>query len=728
MVSMLMNKQNNAFKVKFVLLSLTILLSSTAFAKTEDAYKKRSEEIRNAEVDLSKLPKLSPQETFSKASHLVTQLVAFFHYRNDFNFDDKFSAQAFDEYLEQLDANHIYFTKEDIKPFLKYRLKIDDAVYDGNVEPAFVIFEKFRSRWIGRYKYALSLLNQDFNFKLDETYLYDRSDAEFANNDKALNELWRKRVKNDYLSQMLTDKTPEEIKDKLSKRYKASMRRMAQTESKDVFRYFMTAVTQTVEPHTAYLSPRAAEDFNTEMSLSLEGIGAMLQTDDVETKIVKLITGGPAKRSGQIKKDDVVVAVGQGKKGELQEVIGWRLDNVVDLIKGKAGSIVRLEILTPDSASNVDTRIVTIIREKIKLEDQEAKAKVIEVTRNGKTYHLGVIDLPKFYINFKEYAEGNPNYKSTTRDVKRLILDLKKQAVDGIIMDLRNNGGGSLMEATQLTGLFIDTGPVVQERNSKNKIRVLPDLDKGVSYSGPLAVLVNRFSASASEIFAGAIQDYGRGILIGNTTFGKGTIQTIRDLDHWNTQLPGKQLGQLKFTSARFYRISGESTQIRGVVPDVSFPELIDTEKYGEGSLDNALPWDQISAAHYVRQSLDDLVPLLQAKSTKRVSKDIQMQLLQSEYQAFKTLREEKYVSLNLAVRKKKRAVNKQTSLDFINTRRGFLGQTAFETMEQAEEDEENSDEVDKENNFDPVLKEAGKVITDFMELKQENKKIAVNQ
>ncbi len=712
---------------KNLLLLLVLLVNTAAVASTESAYNKRSEEIRNADIDISKLPDLKPQDTYSKASHLVTQLVAFYHYRNDFNFDDKFSIAAFDAYLKQLDGNHIYFTLEDVKEFSKYRKKIDDAVYDGNVKPAFVIFERFRSRWIERYKYAVQLLDKDFNFKLDEKYLYERSEAEFAANDKALNELWRKRVKNDYLGMLLTDKTPEEIKDKLSKRYKASMRRMAQTESSDVFRYFMTAVTQTVEPHTAYFSPRAAEDFNTEMSLSLEGIGAMLQTDDVQTKIVKLITGGPAKRSGQINKDDIVVAVGQGKTGELQEVIGWRLDNVVDLIKGKAGSTVRLEILTPDSASNVDTRIVTIVREKIKLEDQEAKAKVIDVTRNGKTYHLGVIDLPKFYINFKEYYEGKPDYKSTTRDVKKLIADLKKQGVDGIIMDLRNNGGGSLMEATQLTGLFIDKGPVVQERDSKNRIKVHPDLDRGVSYSGPLAVLVNRFSASASEIFAGAIQDYGRGILIGNTTFGKGTIQTVRDLDQWNTLLPGKHLGQLKFTSARFYRISGNSTQIRGVVPDVTLPQLIDTEEYGEGSLDNALPWDQISAAHYVRQNLDDLLPQLQSKSTKRVAKDAEMKLLEDEYQAFKKLRKEKYVSLNIDIRKKKRAENKKTSLDFINQRRAFLGQTAYKTIEQAEEDEDNAEE-DEDNPFDPVLKEAGEIITDFMKLKMNNKKVAVNQ
>jgi carboxyl-terminal processing protease len=723
---MLMNQQKNPNRIKYFLLSLTILISSAVFAKSEDAYNKRSEEIRNAEVDIKDLPNLSPEDTFSKASHLVTQLVAFYHYRNDFNFDNKFSAQAFDAYLEQLDANHIYFTKQDIKAFSKYRLKIDDAVYDGNVKPAFEIFETFRKRWIERYKYALQLLQSDFNFKLDENYLYDRSEAEFVDNDKDLNELWRKRVKNDYLSQLLTDKTPDEIKEKLATRYKASMRRMVQTESSDVFRYFMTAVTQTVEPHTSYFSPRAAEDFNTEMSLSLEGIGAMLQTDDVETKIVKLITGGPAKRSGQIKKDDVVVAVGQGKKGALQEVIGWRLDNVVDLIKGKAGSTVRLEILTPDSASNVDTRVVTIVREKIKLEDQEAKAKVIDVTRNGKTYHMGVIDLPKFYINFKEYYEGKPDYKSTTRDVKKLIEDLKKKGVDGIIMDLRNNGGGSLMEATQLTGLFIDKGPVVQERDSKNRIKVHPDLDSGVSYSGPVAVLVNRFSASASEIFAGAIQDYGRGIVIGNTTFGKGTIQTVRDLDQWNTLLPGKHLGQLKFTSARFYRISGDSTQIRGVIPDVTLPKLIDTEEYGEGSLENALPWDHISAAHYVRQSLDDLVPQLQQNSAKRIKNDAQMKLLESEYQAFQDLRQEKFVSLNLEQRKKKRIENKQKSLKFINARRRFLGQPEFASIKQAEDEEDNTEE--EENKFDPVLTEAGKIITDFMELKLENKKIAVNQ
>ncbi len=715
-------------KNKLLSLIISLFFSSAVFATTDTSYEKRSETIRNTEIDIEDLPQLAPKDTYSKASHLVTQLVAFYHYRNDFNFDDEFSGEAFDAYLKQLDGNHIYFTLEDVKQFSKYRSKLDEAVYDGNVKPAFVMFERFRSRWIGRYKHALKLLQNDFNFKLEEQYLYERSDAKFPSNQKELNELWRKRVKNDVLSMLLTDKTIEETREKLSKRYKASMRRMAQTESADVFRYFMTAVTQTVEPHTSYFSPRAAEDFNTEMSLSLEGIGAMLQTDDVQTKIVKLITGGPAKRSGQLTKDDIIVSVGQGKTGELVEVIGWRLDNVVDLIKGKAGSTVRLEILTPDSASNVDTRIVTIIREKIKLEDQEAKATIIDVKRNGKTFHYGVIDLPKFYINFQEYNEGKPDYKSTTRDVRKLIVELKEKGVDGIIMDLRNNGGGSLMEATQLTGLFIDKGPVVQERDSKNRIKVHPDRDKGVTYAGPLAVLINRFSASASEIFAGAIQDYGRGILIGNTTFGKGSIQTVRDLDQWNTLLPGKHLGQLKFTSARFYRISGDSTQIRGVVPDVKFPALIDAEEYGEGSLDNALPWDKISPAHYVKKSLDDLIPQLQPKSTNRISKDAEFKLLQNEFSAFKKLREEKFVSLNIDKRKSKRKINKATSLAFINQRRSFLGQKPFKDMDEAEDHEDDDKEEDAENKFDPVLNEAGNVITDFIELKLHSKKMVLNQ
>ena len=710
-------------KLKSLVIFLSFsLLIGPASATTQETVKEHAKLISNKIITLKDLPKLEIDKNYAKTSHLVSQLVSFYHYKKDFSFDDKFSRQAFDAYLEQLDPGRMYLTAEDVQSFSKYQNKIDDAIYDGDVSLAFDIFEKFRKRWIERYQYALHLLDQKFDFTKNETFRYDRKDVAWSENQSELNELWRKRVKNDVIMQLLNDKTLDEAKEKLHKRYIASMRRMSQTESKDVFRYFMTAVTQTVEPHTLYFSPRAADKFNTEMSLSLEGIGAVLQTEDVDTKIVRLVPGGPAKRSKQLSKDDIILSVGQGDKGPLQDVIGWRIDDVVELIKGKAGSTVRLEVMTPDSAANGDTRIVKIVREKIKLEDQDAQSKIIEIKQDGKLRQFGVIELPKFYIDYDEYVKGNPNYKSTTRDVHKLIDELKAKHVDGIIMDLRNNGGGSLMEATQLTGLFIKQGPVVQERDFKNRIRVHPDVDPSIAYDGPLVVLVNRFSASASEIFAGAIQDYGRGLIVGSTTFGKGTIQQIRNLDEWNRRSPGTHLGQLKFTAARFYRISGDSTQIKGVKPDVTMPSLIDAKEYGEASLTNSLPWDQISAANYQHTDLHNVLPKILANHKKRLDRDPEFKLLDEEYSAYKTIREEKTTSLNLETRRAEREKSKAESLVRLNKRRKFEGLPALAKLDDEEDD---NDEDDEEHKFDPVLTEAGRIMSDFISIEQQTEKLA---
>ncbi len=713
-------------KTKFLMIHLSLslaLMQSSVFATTQASVKEHARLISNKIITLKDLPRLEINKNYAKTSHLVSQLVSFYHYKKDFSFDDKFSAQAFDAFLDQLDPGRMYLTAEDVHSFSRYRDKIDDAIYDGDVSLAFNIFKAFRKRWIERYQYALHLLDGNFDFTKDETFRYDRKDVPWSANEKELNDLWRKRVKNDVIVQLLNKKTLKEAKEKLRKRYIASMRRMSQTESTDVFRYFMTAVTQTVEPHTLYFSPRAADKFNTEMSLSLEGIGAVLQTEDVDTKIVRLVPGGPAKRSKQLAKKDIILSVGQGEKGPLQDIIGWRIDDVVDLIKGKAGTTVRLEVMTPDSGANGETRIVKIVREKVKLEDQDAQSKIIEVKQNGAIRRLGVIELPKFYIDYNEYVKGNPDYKSTTRDVRKLIKELKAKHVDGIIMDLRNNGGGSLMEATQLTGLFIDQGPVVQERDFKNRIRVHPDVDPGVAYDGPLIVLVNRFSASASEIFAGAIQDYGRGLIVGSTTFGKGTIQQIRNLDEWNRRSPQTHLGQLKFTAARFYRISGDSTQIKGVTPDVAMPSLIDAKEYGEASLTNALPWDQISAATYHHTDLHKVLPKIIARHKKRLGQDPEFKLLDEEYLAYKTIRAEKTTSLNLEIRRAERVKSRAASLVRLNKRRKFEGLPPLAKLD--DEDEGNNEDENDDNKFDPVLTEAGRIMSDFISIETQTEKLA---
>jgi len=714
---------------KFVSLYVLLAIFSTiniSYATQQNAILQKAEGISNKVITVDELPQLKIEDSYAKASHLVSQLISFYHYKKNFSFDDKFSEQAFDAYFKQLDPGKMYFTQLEIDKFSKYRHKLDDAVYEGNLHPAFEIFKAFRKNWIERYQFALNVLNKPFDFTKNESFVFNRKDVNWEKDQAALNDLWRKRVKNDVISQMLNKKTLKEAKKKLRKRYIASMRRMSQTESKDVFRYFMTAVTQTVEPHTLYFTPRGAENFNTEMSLSLEGIGAVLQTEDVETKIVRLVTGGPAKRSKKLAKDDIILSVGQGDKGPMQEVIGWRLDNVVDLIKGKAGTTVRLEVMTPNDAANAKTRIVKIVREKIKLEDQDASAKVIHINENGVDKKIGVIDLPKFYIDFNEYRKGNPNYKSTSRDVKNLIIDLKKQGVSGIIMDLRNNGGGSLMEATQLTGLFIDKGPVVQERDFKNRIRIHPDIDPGEVYKGPLVVLVNRFSASASEIFAGAIQDYGRALIVGSTTFGKGTIQQIRDLDEWNRNSSNEHLGQLKFTAARFYRISGDSTQIKGVIPDIKLPTSIDMDEYGEGALTNSLPWDHINAAHYQHNDLKNFLPVLISRHKQRMKKNKEFSLIRQEYLAYKTISDKKSVSLNLSKRQAERKKSQEKSLIRLNKRRLFEGLKAVKSVDEIKDDDEAQIAADKK--FDPILEETGHIIVDFSNRVNLAKQFVINK
>ncbi len=706
------------------LLSL-IVFSSSGFANTE--LNERAKAISDSVVTLNDLPELKPDIAQIQAGKLVSQLVSFYHYRRNFKFDDAFSEKAFDTFIKQLDPARIYLTSKDLNDFQVYRSKFDDIIYDGDLEPAFIMFKRFRQRWVERYQHSLKLLETEFDFTLDENFIFDREDAAWSKDINEHNEMWRKKIKNDVLSFILAKKSDKEAAELLQKRYKAALRRISQTESIDVFRYFMDSVTQTIEPHTNYFSPRTAKNFNIDMALSLEGIGAVLQTEDVYTKVVRLVTGGPADRTDNLAKDDIIVAVGQGDK-PMEDVIGWRLDDVVDLIRGKSGTKVKLEVLPAGAGPDAESKLVHIVREKIKLEDQEAKSSVIEVENNGETLHFGVITLPKFYIDFEALYRGEKDYKSTTRDVRSLIESLKKQDVDGLIMDLRNNGGGSLMEATSLTGLFIDSGPVVQERDYKNRIKIHEDLEAGTSFDGPLMVLVNRFSASASEIFAGAIQDYGRGLIVGDTTYGKGTIQQVRNLDQWKRSKTGKSLGQLKFTSARFYRVSGDSTQIRGVVPDVALPASVSESDYGEVLLEHALPWDNIKSVKHKKYPNivhSTTIDKLRSLNESRISKDPAFNLLKNEFEELSKLRERTQISLNKEVRLKEREVNRKKDLARINARRQIQGLEKLTDIDSiANEDPANSEQPEIEP-FDPRLKEAGRILTDYIQIGINHKKIA---
>ena len=519
------------------------------------------------------------------------------HYEKQ-RLNDDLSSKIYDLYLKSMDGTHSYFLASDVAEFEKYRLKLDDGLIRGNLDAPFAMYNRLQQRVTERLSFLLKQLPEkakDYDFDKDELLSLDRENVEWSTSTEELDDLWRKRLKNSILNLRLADKEDDDIYELLSKRYQNQLNRTHLANEEDGFQVYMNAVTHAFDPHTAYFSPRNTENFNINMSLSLQGIGAVLQTEDEHTKVVRLVPAGPADKAGQLQTADKITGVGQGDE-EIVDVIGWRLDEVVDLIRGAKGTTVRLEII-PSDANDLKTKVISIVRDEVKLEEQSAQKEIIEIPQGDKVLRIGVIDIPTFYIDFQGRQEGKKDFKSTTRDVEKLVNELKEENIDGIIVDLRNNGGGSLDEALNLTDLFIDRGPVVQVRYSNGYVQVLPE-DKnqkaGIVYDGPIAVLTNRLSASASEIFAGAIQDYGRGIIVGGQTFGKGTVQSVLPLEH----------GQLKLTQAKFYRVSGDSTQHQGVIPDILFPTLFDKEKIGESALDEALAWDTIRPVSYTHLTL----------------------------------------------------------------------------------------------------------------------------
>ncbi len=531
-----------------------------------------------------------------RATKLIAHYLANYHYKK-VSFDDAMSAEVLKRFVESLDPNRSYFLLEDMNRFAVYRDQLDEAVKEAKLGPAFEIFKVFRRRLEERVTYARELLAQPLDFTVDEEFVLDRSRAPWARDRGELEELWRKRVKNDVLNLVTTGQDQKKAVSTISDRYQVLARHTYQMSADDVFEIFINSYTASVEPHTTYFSARNSEDFKIRMSLSLEGVGAVLRNENEYTIVQQVVAGGPAAKSGRLQPEDRIVAVAQGSAGSWADIIGWRLEKVVDLIRGPRGTVVRLQLIPKGAATSTPT-VIVLTREKIELEDQAAKQAVIEVPREKPSMRIGVITLPAFYIDFAARARGEKDYRSTTRDVRALIVKLMQAKVDGIVMDLRGNGGGSLVEATELTGLFIPEGPIVQVRDASGAIDVNEDPDPAVMYKGPLAVLVDRQSASASEIFAAAIQDYRRGIVVGQPTFGKGTVQNLIDLDQIDST-EGEDLGQLKATVAQFFRINGSSTQHRGVVPDIAFPAVLNSTDLGERTFDNALPWDRIGAAKY---------------------------------------------------------------------------------------------------------------------------------
>ncbi|SDR04186.1 carboxyl-terminal processing protease [Pseudoxanthomonas sp. CF385] len=571
--------------------------------------------------------------------------------------DDALSQEVFKRYLEALDGGKQFFTSADVARFGPYKTKMDDAIRSGDLAPAYEIFTVYKQRVTQRVAYARALLKQDFDFTGNQRWDYDREDAPWPADGKELDAIWKKSVMNDWLRLKLAGKKPDDIRKTLDKRYANLQRSINELKTEDVFQTFLNAYTSAIDPHTDYFTPRTAENFNQSMSLSLEGIGAVLQRQDDLVAIREIVPGGPADLSGKLTIGDRIVAVGQGKSGPMTDVIGWRIDDVVAQIRGKKDTQVRIEYIPVEAGIDGKHQTVTITRQKVKLEEQAAKAETITLPADasGPARRIGVIKLPAFYQDF-EGRRRNPNdFNSATRDIAKLLAQFKAQGVDGVVMDLRNNGGGSLDEAVELTGLFIDKGPVVQVRESGGRVTVNSDRKTGVSWDGPLAVLINRGSASASEIFAGAIQDYGRGLVIGETSFGKGTVQNMVDLDRWPAN-EAPRFGSVKLTIAQFFRVAGGSTQHKGVVPDIAFPVSVDASEYGESTYDNALPWTRIAALpHTTYGNFAPLLPRLQALHAARSAKDKEFQWWSEDVAQFRAEAAKKYVSLNETERRAER-------------------------------------------------------------------------
>ena len=538
---------------------------------------------------------LEPHDKHSKATRIITQLLKKYHYK-EFSIDDALSEKILEAYLTSLDPNRSYFYQEDVDSFDMFRFRLDDALNEQKLGVPFEMFRLFQERVDERIDYALSLLEKEFDFGVQEEFVLDRSESGWAKDKMDMNEIWRKRVKNDVLNLKLSGQQPDEIRQTLDKRYQG-IARHSQLDAEEVYQLFINSFTHTLEPHTSYLSPRTSENFAIRMSLSLEGIGALLRIEGEHTLVEKIIPGGPADLSGLLHASDRIVGVAQQDETEFKDVVGWRLEEVVELIRGAKGTAVRLQILPGTEGYAAKIKEIQIIRDEIKLEEQAAKNRTIIIQDNGRTSKVGIIQVPTFYIDIAAYQRGETGYRSTTRDVERLISELNDVGIDALILDLRGNGGGSLTEATQLAGLFIEEGPIVQVKNSKGHIRIHRDRDSKVAYKGPLIVLVDRFSASASEIVASVIQDYQYGLVVGETTFGKGTVQQLIDLNNFHSNR-NTRLGQLKATIAQYFRVSGNSTQHKGVVPDISF-DTVFTDKYGERTLQNALPWKSISAINH---------------------------------------------------------------------------------------------------------------------------------
>ncbi|WP_439695623.1 carboxy terminal-processing peptidase [Mucilaginibacter sp. AW1-7] len=673
---------------------------------------------------------LDPDEQQSVVCKKIAELITNYNYKK-VELNDSISAIVYDRYIKSLDENHSYFLASDIKDFEKYKTVLDDDIKAGNLNDAFYIFNVFQKRYIEHVNYSLARLNKSFDFDKKESFVYDRDKLPWPANQTEMDDMWGQRVKYDLLNLKIASPDMAKNKEVLKKRYENLLSQANKLSNQDVFQYFMDAFTEAIDPHTNYFNPSNAANFNIEMSRQLEGIGASLLVENEYVTIKSIVPGGPADKSKQISIDDRIVGVAQGKEGEFQNVVGWRVENAIALIRGTKGTTVKLEILPTGAGAGSKPKVVEMVREKIILKDQSAKKEIRNYNSNGKAVKIGVISIPAFYIDYNDYKAGNPNYKSTTHDVKLLLDSLKQENVDGVVIDLRENGGGSLMEAIELTGLFIKSGPVVQVRDTKDQVDVEKDEDPSVTYSGPLGVLVDRFSASASEIFSGAIQDYGRGLILGTQTYGKGSVQNAIDLDRilgspirdkikdlaGNVAGTKKMkvstgsqstYGQLNLTIAKFYRISGNSTQHKGVMPDIQFPSLIPLDKYGEDTEPSAMPFDVIEKSDFTKAGdFTAVLPQLKKMHEQRMATSDSYKYMLEDIADFKKHNTEGSVTLNEADLKKQRDADEQKALERNNLRRVALGLPALK----------KGDKRPKDEDLDFVKREVGQIMTDYISL-----------
>ena len=616
---------------------------------------------------------LVASERHRRVMRLVSEVVERQHYRQA-ALDDDMSSQIYERYLEALDGSRSYLLATDIAEFERLRYELDDAIDRADAGPAFEIFTRYQQRNRAVLRHAIALLDIEPDFTLDESFKFDRTDEGWPATDAELRELWRKRVKNDALSLLLAGKTWPEASEVLRKRYERVAKRVEQITADDVFETFMNAYSHVYDPHSNYLSPRNSEEYNIAMSLSYEGIGASLQLVDDHVTIMNVLPGGSAAASTEIKVGDRITAVGQGESGPMTDVVGWRLDDVVQLIRGPLNTVVRLQILPGGASPGSAETQLSLTRAKITLESQAAQKEVHTLKRADKDLRIGVISVPSFYQDFQARVAGDADYRSTTRDVRRLVDELRAEGIDSLVVDLRDNGGGHLSEATSLVGLFVERGPVVQLRETNGRIEVLDDPEPGVAWEGPLVVLVNRASASASEIFAGAIQDYQRGLVVGQQTYGKGSVQNLYPLDRYALG-PKAGFGQLTVTIGKYYRVTGDSTQHRGVEPDIALPSLLNTDDIGESTRESALPWDRINAARFTPGPSEmPVVTLLSHEHEQRIANNPDFVALQADVEALEELRGQQEVSLNLVKRRSERDTVDADRLARENARRAARG------------------------------------------------------